>query len=92
MENWKDEILSSMKGAERSEVPAGAFRKIEQQIKLQKQKQVTPLRWLAVAACVTAIVGGNLFFILNYDQTTATSISNDSYSVLISDFNIYSNE
>lgn len=92
MENWKDEILSSMKGAERAEVPADAFHKIEQQIKEQKQKQITPMRWLAVAASITAIVGGNLFFILSYDQSSVTSASTDSYSALVSDFNIYGNE
>ena len=92
MENWKEEILSSMKGAERAEVPADAFHKIEQQIQAQKQKQLTPMRWLAVAASITAIVGGNLFFILSYEQSTATSSSDDSYPALVSDFNIYGNE
>tara|TARA_R110000823_G_scaffold116732_1_gene239902 strand:- start:226 stop:504 length:279 start_codon:yes stop_codon:yes gene_type:complete len=92
MENWKDEILSSMKGAERAEVPADAFHKIGQQIKKQRQKQITPVRWLAVAASITAIVGGNLFFILSYDQSSISSASNDSYPALVSDFNIYGNE
>jgi hypothetical protein len=92
MENWKDDILSSMKGAERAEVPAGAFHKIEQQIKEQKQKQVTPLRWLAVAASISAIVIGNLFFIMNYEQDSSSLGSDDAYPTLVSDFNIYGNE
>ncbi|SFB38071.1 hypothetical protein [Algoriphagus aquimarinus] len=92
MENWKDDILSSMKGADRADVPAGAFHKIEQQIKAQKQKQLSPMRWLAVAASISAVVIGNLFFIMNYEQESTSVASDDAYPALVTDFNIYGNE
>jgi hypothetical protein len=94
MENWKDKVLASIEGIERASAPENAFEKIQQKIQVQKieERKLSPMQRLAAAASVALVIAGNVLFIISYQNNSEEIAQADSYSELISDFNIYSNE
>ena len=94
MDNWKEKVLTSVKGIERAQPPVDSFAKIQLKIQTQKLegRTLNPLQWVAAAASIALVVGGNLFFLLSYPGQASTPIDGGTYSELVSDFNIYADE
>jgi hypothetical protein len=94
MDNWKDKVLISMKGSKRAKPPVDAFEKIQGKIQAEKMEdpKLRPFQWIAAAASIAVIVGGNLFFIISYQNQSPNISDSRSYSQVVSDFNIYTDE
>lgn len=87
MEDWKNEILDSLKGLEKAAPPSGSFAEIQRKIAYQ-QRQKSPKRWLAVAAAISTIAVANVYFISSY-LTQETEINEPLQTGLFSNYNLY---
>ncbi|WP_339793113.1 hypothetical protein [uncultured Imperialibacter sp.] len=90
MEDWKDKIMNSLEGLDKAQPPANAFSKIQQKIHaLPPKKKQRSDNWMAVAAAIVLMVCSNIFFISSYVSSTETNSQLQSYTDLISSYNIY---
>ena len=89
MEDWKDDILNSIRGLERLEPPEDTFSKIQKKIRNQQPSQSSGFEWIAVAATITLIVLSNLLFINSYIKQEREASIDESYPALVSNYNLY---
>lgn len=90
MEEWKDNILKSMDGADQAKPPSDSFSKIQSKL-AQHQEETHSKGWMAVAAAILLMISANVALINSYYSSNETSKTN-SDSELVSDYNIYGNE
>ena len=92
MEDWKDDIINSLKGAEKAKPSANAFSKIQEKIAKQTpNKPGTKTEWWAVAATISLIVMANVYFLLSYSSTESNK-ADEMYSGIVSNYNLYEND
>ncbi|GAB3007753.1 hypothetical protein GCM10027284_27410 [Cyclobacterium sediminis] len=92
MEAWKNKVVNSLEGMEEVRPPEGNLLKIKEKIKERKSKELQKQQsqWMPVAAVIVMLLCANVFVVSNYFeyQDDTEQVSN-SYSEMISDFNIY---
>lgn len=92
MEAWKNKVLNSLEGVEEVRPPEGNLLKIKEKIRERKSKELQKQQsqWMPVAAVIVMLLCANVFVVSNYfEYQEDTEQVSDSYSEMISDFNIY---
>ncbi|MBI0401510.1 hypothetical protein [Cyclobacterium marinum] len=92
MEAWKNKVLNSLDGVKEVRPPEGNLLKIKEKIKERKSKEIhkQQSQWMPVAAVIVMLLCANVFVVSNYfSYQNDTEQVSDSYSDMISDFNIY---
>jgi type II secretory pathway component PulL len=92
MEAWKNKVLNSLKEVEEIRPPEGNLLKIKEKIRERKSKEIQKQQsqWMPVAAVIVMLLCANVFVVSNYfEYQDDTEQVSDSYSEMISDFNIY---
>lgn len=92
MEQWKNNILSSLAGMEKAQPDPDLFLKIKNKIETQEQKTIREpkVAWLSVAAVILMIICSNVIVIQNYYENQETPQAEANFDVSISrDYNIY---
>lgn len=92
MEAWKNKVLNSLEGVEEVRPPEGNLLKIKEKIRERKSKEIQKQQsqWMPVAAVIVMLLCANVFVVSNYfEYQDDTEQVSDSYSEMISDFNIY---
>ena len=92
MEAWKNKVLNSLEGVEEVRPPEGNLLKIKEKIRERKSKEIQKQQsqWMPVAAVIVMLLCANVFVVSNYfEYQDDTEQVSDSYSEIISDFNIY---
>ena len=91
MEDWKDDILNSVRGMQKLDPPQDTFSKIQKKIRNQQPSQGSGFEWVAVAATISIIVLSNLLFINFYLKQGREASIDESYPELVSNYNLYEN-
>lgn len=92
MEAWKNKVLNSLKEVEEIRPPEGNLLKIKEKIRERKSKEIQKQQsqWMPVAAVIVMLLCANVFVVSNYfEYQDDNEQVSDSYSEMISDFNIY---
>ena len=94
MEDWKDDILNSMKGDPKVTPSPDAFDQILSRIHTQKKTIENGRGWMAIAASISIILVLNMFIINKHLSKNDSGAKNQSgyFVPTVTDYNIYNNE
>ena len=93
MEEWKDDLISSLSGIKRAQPPANGFEGIRRKLAARSlTNDDKGGQWLPVAAAILILVSCNVVLLTTQWNIEKVVDSSEAYPEMITSFNIYDDE